>query len=469
MTDTDRIVRTTKAGKITSTRRVEPSNAHIRPSSTGCSPIDSGSKAAPEKRLINEPTGTVRAWISRIGSALVSLGAFTQPLAGEQGPRDGGPDSVDALLIEQRRQKQAWLESNLLQPYEEWKSGIGEDMGLSWGTDYSVQYFTASDSPADHSSSAGMFRLFGSWDLVNRNKGNAGGLRFKVEHRHGFTNTVPSGYQLNLGSIGVTGGSFNDNGLRLSNLYWRQQFGELLVGYFGFLDVTDVVDVYALASPWTAFSNLSFGTGSSTIALPNDATPGFMLGGFLSEQFYVLGGMAGLNSDPREPWEGVERIFDEGELFKFLEIGWTRSKERFYLDNVHLTLWQSDSIGDTATPDGWGANFSASFWVDDCYMPFIRGGYANDGGSLLERSVSAGVAWKPREGDLFGVAANWGRPNSDTFGPGLDDQYGAEVFYRAQVTENIQITPSVQLLANPALNPAEDLVVLVGLRSVLTF
>ncbi len=108
-------------------------------------------------------------------------------------------------------------------------------------------------------------------------------------------------------------------------------------------------------------------------------------------------------------------------------------------------------------------------FINDCYMPFLRAGYAKDGGSLLEVSVSAGVACQPKEDDLFGIAANWGRPNESSFGPGLDDQYGLEVFYRAQVTDNLRVTPSIQLLANPALNPTEDLMAVFGMRGVLSF
>ena len=383
--------------------------------------------------------------------------------------RDGGPDSVDALIEEQRREKQSWLDQNLLRPYDAWKEGVTEKTGFSWGTDYSAQYFTASDSPGDYSAAGGMFRLYGSWDLLNRGERNAGGLRFKVEHRHRYTDTTPSGYQLNLGSVGVMGGPFNDDGVRLTNLFWRQQMGDRMVGYLGFLDVTDFVDVYGLGSPWTAFSNLSFSTGSSSMALPNDAAPGLYLGGWLSEKLYLSGGLAGLFSDPSDPIESLERTFDEAEFFKFIEFGWTSSKDRFYFDNVHLTFWHVDEIRDAATPDGWGLNFSSSFWVNDCYMPFLRAGYAKDGGSLLEGSTSAGVAWQPRKDDLLGIAANWGRPNSDTFGSGLDDQYGLEIFYRAQITANLRLTPSIQVLANPALDPAEDTVAVFGMRGVLSF
>jgi hypothetical protein len=38
------------------------------------------------------------------------------------------------------------------------------------------------------------------------------------------------------------------------------------------------------------------------------------------------------------------------------------------------------------------------------------------------------------------------------------------VFYRFQVTDFLQVTPSVQLLGYPAFDPQDDLLVLFGLR-----
>ena len=107
-------------------------------------------------------------------------------------------------------------------------------------------------------------------------------------------------------------------------------------------------------------------------------------------------------------------------------------------------------------------------------MPFVRAGFANDGGSLLENSVSAGIGYQPKRGeagpgDLLGVAVNWGQPNETVFGSGLDDQYTAELFYRIQLTKQIAITPDVQLLFNPALNPDEDMITVVGLRTRIAF
>ena len=62
------------------------------------------------------------------------------------------------------------------------------------------------------------------------------------------------------------------------------------------------------------------------------------------------------------------------------------------------------------------------------------------------------------------MAANWGQPNRDTFGSSLDDQWTFEIFYRWQILRELTMTPSVQLLINPALDPDENGVWVFGLR-----
>jgi porin len=103
---------------------------------------------------------------------------------------------------------------------------------------------------------------------------------------------------------------------------------------------------------------------------------------------------------------------------------------------------------------------------------FLRAGYAEDGGSLLEKSISAGLGYQPaseRYENLLGIAVNWGEPNEGTFGSGLDDQWTMEMFYRIQVTKEIVITPDVQLLIDPALNPDKDMILVMGLRARIAF
>ena len=142
--------------------------------------------------------------------------------------------------------------------------------------------------------------------------------------------------------------------------------------------------------------------------------------------------------------------------------------KRIYLDNAHLSFWHADEREEAGTPDGWGLAFSYARFVDDRWMPFLRAGYADEGGALLERSATLGFGrYMAYRRDLFGVGLNWGRPSAD-FGQDLDDQWTLEAFYRVQFSENFAITPDLQLISDPALNPDEDLTAVLGVRARLS-
>ena len=64
----------------------------------------------------------------------------------------------------------------------------------------------------------------------------------------------------------------------------------------------------------------------------------------------------------------------------------------------------------------------------------------------------------------MGLGVNWFRPNETNYGAKLDDQYTVEAFQRVKITEGIEITPSIQYIQNPALNPVDDSRLLLGLR-----
>ena len=118
-------------------------------------------------------------------------------------------------------------------------------------------------------------------------------------------------------------------------------------------------------------------------------------------------------------------------------------------------------------------SFSQSFV--DKWLLFARGGFAEDGGSLLERSVSIGGGFSPSGigapgfGHQLGFGVNWGRPNDALFGPDLDDQVTMEAYYRLQVAKEFSITPDIQFLINPALIPEKEYTWVFGLRARLSF
>ena len=379
-----------------------------------------------------------------------------------QGPRFGGPDSVENLL----RNDAAVDRPSLFDRWFEWKNGLKEKHGFSFSVDYSAVGLGVDESPADDRAAGGMIRFFGAWELVGRGTLNNGSLVWKVEHRHAYTDIAPSGFGFNLGYIGLFEPPFSDQGFRFTNLYWRQRLGGGKITVFGgFLDATDYVDVYALASPWTGFLNFAFSTGTTTLAVPNDAALGIAAGAMLTDNLFLIGSVSDLNADPTDPSETVSSFFSDHEYFTSIEIGWTSTQDRIYLNNIHLTLWHADERVEAAQPSGWGANFSWTTYLAGKWLPFVRGGYSDDGGSLMQKSLSVGFGYQRNPGkNLLGVGINWGEPNEDTWGPGLRDQYTAELFYRWQISKGIAVTPDLQYLVNPALDPEADSVWVFGLR-----
>jgi porin len=324
----------------------------------------------------------------------------------------------------------------------------------------------------DDYSSGGMLRLFGNWELFGRGTENTGTLSFKLDHRHSYSDVVPNLYALeSLGYVDSMASTFSDEEWRLTNLHWRQSWDNgKVVLLSGFISAPDFLDVYTLGSPWVHFQSLAFTTGAGTISLPGDAALGAMVGGWVNDNLYILAGFEDANSSATDPLDGFDSFFNDNEYFKHIEIGWTTSKDRAYLDNVHVSLWHSDERKETNTPSGKGAVFSFTHYINQKWMPFLRAGYAEDGASFLQKSVSAGFAYQPNpigasSGNLLGFGANWGEPNEAVYGTGLKDQHAFELFYRLQITQALAITPDIQYLRNPALNPDEDSIFVFAVRA----
>lgn len=389
----------------------------------------------------------------------------------DDGLRFGGPDAVDNRIQQDAKPREAFVKERALQPWFDWKDSLYETTGVSLGLDHSSLFLTADNSIGKDDASAGMIRFYGSWEAVGRGTKNVGSLVWKVENRHRYGDVAPSGFGLGeLGYVGLIGPPWSNQGTRWTNLYWKQRFSEgrsTVIG--GYLDATDYVDVWVGADPWTRFTNFAFSTGSSSMFLPNDATLGVAGATMLTDKMYLIGGITNAYADSTDPInDSFDRFFSDNEYFTTLELGWTKSQEQIYFDNTHVTFWHVDDSVQAGAIQGWGLNFSHIQYIDGKWMPFVRGGYADDGGSLLQKSLSAGFLYqKTPAKDLFGFGLNWGQPNESSFAPGLDDQITMETFYRFQITQQFALTPNIQYLKNPALNPIDSSLWVLGLRARL--
>ena len=355
-------------------------------------------------------------------------------------------------------------QSKLLAPIQEWKSRVAERTGFTWSLDYNALLMIVNDSPGEDYGSSVVVRFFGYWDLVNRGGPGKGNLNWKIENRHRFSDIPPSALGFESGYVGLFEPVFSNQQNRLTNLYWKQYFAkDTGAAVVGFLDVTDFVDVYLLASPWTGFNNFVFSTGSAAIDLPNDATLGLAAGGMVTDRVYLQAGITDANSDPTDPFQGFENISEYSDFFKWVEIGFTPGQENMYFDNVHVTFWHIDERAN-GTPDGWGVSASWQQWIGEKWLPFIRGGYTKDSGSLLERSLTVGIGYQPvPQRGVIGLGLNWGKPNQASF-EGADDQYTVELYWRYQLTKELAVTPSINFIKDPALNSEQDSLWAYGLR-----
>jgi len=384
-----------------------------------------------------------------------------------------GPSATEAQLETDAKEKESVFRfdslKRQLKPYFDWKSRLAEDHGFTIGADYTAAIFDASAGPGETTAAGAVFRLFGAWKLLEREEAaNGGSLVWKVENRHALgTDATPSNLGFQIGYAGLIGPIYSDPRWQLTNLYWKQSWSEGQTNVVaGIVDSTDYLNIYALINPWTAFSNLTF-LFDATIPGPNQGL-GAAFGTMLSDTTYLVGGITDANGDPTRPEDMLSSFFDEAEFFTHVELGLVDSFDRRYFDNTHVTLWHADEREQASTADGWGAAFSFTRFVDDRWMPFLRAGYAKDGGSVLETSLAAGLGYyRANSRDLFGLGLAVGQPNESTFAPDLEEQYTAELFYRIQLSEAFAVTPDVQFIVNPALNQDEDQIVVLGLRGRL--
>lgn len=378
----------------------------------------------------------------------------------------GSPNTPARLLAEDDLRtepvfRSPWID-DALEGWWDLKAGVNQGHGLRFGIDYTAFYQHLSDSLTyEDYGFSGILRTYGEWTPFNRGERNAGRLVFKVDNRHKIAGDVTAAnLSGEAGYIGQTAVLFNDIGWELIDFNWQQGLGEgggIIAGRF---DPSDYVSVLGYANPWTAFSNLST-LLNPAVAFP-DVSWGVGGGSWLGDSWYVKGTINDANGSlTNYGW------FDGGaEFFTWGEVGWSPTRAERYTTNVHLALWHVDEREDVGLDSAEGMTIGANWTTpDQRWMYFARAGWADGDSALVEESYTLGFMRKfRRNADLMGLAVNWGQPPQD----GLDAQTTGELFYRVQLSENLALTPNLQLLRDPALNDEEDTVWVTGLRIRLT-
>ena len=383
-------------------------------------------------------------------------------------PAFGGPTSPEGDLEESDREKEPAFRfpkiDEAFQPWTDWKTRQNSENGFQLSAHYSTLFQGLSDAVpgGNDRASGGVLRATMKWTPIGRDTADTGSLVVTLDHRHGFRDTAPAGLAGQAGYIGITGLFYNDIGFAVINLNWQQAFNDgrtgLIVGRY---DPNDYMNVLGYVNPWTIFSNLAINLDAS-VALP-DSSWGIGAGHWLNDQWYVLGGINdanGLGSDNLEFFEGG------AEFFKYAHLGWSPTKSDRYFKNVHVLAWHVDEREDAGIPSSHGMAVAANWTFDDRWMPFARLGWSKGSAPIYNQSATLGLIRKfMYRSDLVGAAINHGDLPDNSLG----SQTTIEGFWRFQFSQNLAITPSLQVLLDPALNPTDDTVWVYGLRVRLSF
>jgi len=384
----------------------------------------------------------------------------------------GGPNSPEGQLEENDRVTDPVFRLpgvyKATEPWRDWKRGLNDDYGFQFSGHYSTLFQSASETvTGTDKASSGVLRGTAKWTLLNRGKSNPGSLVVMLDHRHNFRDVAPAGLANEIGYSGVTGVLYSDIDFAVVNLNWQQSLNAgnagLMIGRY---DPNDYMNILGNSNPWTHFSNVSVLLDSS-VAYP-DSSWGIAGGSWFDNQWYFTVGMNDANGTVSDNLE----FFDGGaEFFKWFEFGWSPGKVNRYFKNIHATVWHVDSRDDVGYTSGEGIMLAANWLVGEVFMPYMRAGWSDgvEENKIYDRSATIGFIYKySARSDVGGLAVNWGRVPKKFF-PNEPTQTTIEAFWRFQLAQNFEVTPSLQFLVDPASNPAVDDITLFSLRMRLTF
>jgi porin len=390
-------------------------------------------------------------------------------------PHYGGPEGVSQSLKRDGEEHESTYQFDGLQrglkPYFDWKRRIHDEHGVSLGLQFYALYQDASSSLDGRDSDAfgNIFRFFGNWTIFEQDNGNVGRIEWRFESRSNFGNFQAPG---SLGSatgiaVLVPGFAYSDDfDLDIPILNWTQGFSDGRAGYaVGRL----AFDVYLDAFPFQTFSrgyiNRAF-IVNPTMATAGSGAIGAVVKGFVSDNIWIGAQIYDANAASGEfDWDTVQ----EGEWLKAIEIGYAPSFAERNAWRAQLTYWAKDARTLAGVSKGSGWVVSATHKLNDKLFPFVRFGHSDGGaGVAAETAISAGVEVTLRHDRVWSVGAGWAKPSRETFGPGLDNETVFETSYKFQLSQNFSLTPDVQVVFNPANEPSESSVWIVGLRAIFS-
>ncbi len=294
----------------------------------------------------------------------------------------------------------------------------------------------------------------GSFDLVSIMPWRAGYWTLYVE---GNLSPRSQGIHALLPVANADAGSALDRDgrgrLQVSELRYSRRFGKRLLS-LGLIDPTDMLDNSAVANDETRqFINANL-VNNPTIAFP-DYTLGLSWHRDVEPDrldiTVFMGSSHGLADNPDASYSELVDVTAPGKgLFLALETYWTAPGSL-----LRLGAWMNsaafprlDTTSGTATNHGLYAVFD---FARDNVLWMLRAGLANPAVSPGARFLSLGASWPVWTAEA-GMGVAWVGQSRKALDPDLKDELDMEAWLRLSLTENLEITPSIQWLQHPDLD-----------------
>ena len=381
-------------------------------------------------------------------------------------PVGGGAQTVAADLVAADTHKNVlfdvdWIHSQFPNFYSK-KESVNSKLGIALNADYSILTQHASFSATEQDAASSVFRIYGNWLAVGDKNEGSGNLVFKYEYRGAiWGRPAPRDMGFDTGSA-LSTANYKQSGWGWTDLYWKQLFGSgssmLLVGH---MDPGDWADQHVLLNAWTNLTNDAFYNNPAE-AIPKRTFS--VVGRFgLPNDWYLAGGVH--DSNGRDNHIDFRQVWDTPELFTWFEVGFRPNEYSKFGETTHLHYWHQDTREQAGTEGSWGVNLSSSRVFDSGFTAVFRAGYSEGDAPQMRNFIGIAASWPMRGSDTLLLGTSWGSPPDKT----PQSQVTSEIIYRLNVTQNLTVSPDLQITINPSFNETENVIYVVGLRARWSF
>jgi len=357
--------------------------------------------------------------------------------------------------------------TGVLKPWYDMKAGLDEKYGFRFGISYTSYYQKATDTfgPEDDAASFDL-DISGTWDFLGRGTDSPTVLGFNFFWRDNYGSKIPPQTLFTqYGSLYSGAAPYGENDPVVGELWIQKKFNNKFGFRVGKIFPITAYDFFPFKNFRTDFVDFNHVTNAA-IPLPGNGLGAFVV--YRPKPSVMLRlGAHDANADVEK--SGFDTY--DGELFTIFEVGFDtglvpREPGRPPHGHVHVSFWHQDERDDAAIDDGWGIGISAVQRFGR-FSPFVRYGYADGGANgptPVKHMVNAGLVTDGifgQDKDRIGVGYTWSDP-ADT---SLDKQQMIDAYYRVQLTPEIEIGPSLEVIFDPVRNPDDDTVYVWGFRT----